>query len=388
MSLNMLEQFLFVQSLHHPSLFKRFIRPELYRRYGNNAEAVHDAVLTLLSNDAAVLGILEGNRRLFEAGGEQKITVNERRIAPYGSAAGMDKNGDALLPFSYTFGFQEPGTVILNERPGNNRVRVATDEKSEDAWNAQGFPSRGLNYFLHNVRNFRSLRGGVPTVYASICGLPLSEENAIEVAMEEMERLMSALNPYVDGFVWNPFSPNTSALALLRTPKIFRENAELMKRYAQNKLRLVKIGPYHGGEEEQNLPLINGFMEGGGHGVVAVNTRMFPKEQIPVPNWGYPSGGRSGRFLQNYRMKAVRDMRNAFPDSVIVATGGIYDGDDAYETFKAGVTALEGYTPYMFYGIGLLGQIERRVAQRLNQDGYRNMEQLQEKARRGSKLIV
>lgn len=203
-----------------------------------------------------------------------------------------------------------------------------------------------------------------------------------------MEKLLTTLNPYVNGFVWNPFSPNTDALKRLRTPQIFRGTAELMKRLAPDKLLLVKIGPYTEEGKQQSLSLVDGFLEGGGHGVVGVNTVMFPKEQIPVSNWGYPSGGRSGRFLHDYRIRAIGDIRNRHKSAVIVATGGIYDGDDAYETFKAGATMVEGYTPYIFRGLGLLPQNERRVAQRLRQDGYQTLEQLQSEARKGAKLVA
>jgi len=387
MTLNLLERFAFEQSLYHPWVFRHIIRPQLYKRNGNEPEAVHESVLEMMGRQD-VIETLKRNQRLFEVPEELTVGVNDRRIIPFGTAGGLDKNGDGLVALSYVAGFQEPGTVVVPERPGNKRPRVAVDNKVEDAWNAQGFPSKGLPYFFEKVKSFRRVTGRRPTVYVNICGLPLSEQNALEVAMQEMQQLLVTLNPYVNGFVWNPFSPNTAALTRLRTPQIFRENAELMRKHAPNKLLLVKIGPYNEDERQQAFSLINGFMEGGGHGVVAVNTRMFPKEQIPVANWGYPTGGRSGRFLHDYRIRAVRDVRQEFQEAVISATGGIYDGDDAYETFRAGATMLGGYTPYIFRGLGLLPQIERRVAQRLRQDGYQNLEQLQSEARKGAKLVV
>lgn len=376
-----------LRGLFDPNYFKEHVRPKLYKKCDNDAEKVHEGTLDILNKNQWALELISP---FFQPPKELMVSLNGKKIAPFGTAAGLDKNGDILTPLSHLLRYrpQEPGTVVVNFRKGNDQPRVAADDKLEDAWNAQGFPSKGLSYFLDKIRDFREARGDKPVVYVSICGLPISEERALEVAMQEMEQLLTTLNPYVNGFVWNPASPNTAALTRLRTPQIFRENAELMRRYAPNKLLLVKIGPYTEETKNQVFSLIDGFMEGGGHGVVGVNTVMFPKEQIPVSNWGYPSGGRSGRFLLAYRMRAVRDMHEAFPNAVIVATGGIYDGDDAYETFKAGATMLEGYTPYTFYGLGLLPRMERRVAQRLRQDGYQSLEQLQLEARRGTKLRV
>lgn len=388
MSLSFLERKMFELSLDKPWIFRRIVKPELYRRSGGDPEAVHEYVLEML-DDIDVSEMLRRKDISPEVSERLKITVNGQRIVPFGTAAGMDKNCDALKPFSYIFGFQEPGTVVVHQRSGNNRPRIATDEKLEDLYNAQGFPSQGKEYVQRNLSQFRNFDPNA-VIYLSICGLPLSLQRYIKVAMEEMETLLKDLHPYVNGFVWNPFSPNTAALTRLRTREIFRKTAELMKLYAPDKLRLVKMGPYEDNNDErkQSLALVNSFLKGGGHGVVTTNTKMFPKDQIPVRTWGYPSGGRSGRFLQPYIMRSVRDYRKAFPNAVIVATGGIFDGDNAYETFKAGATMLEGYTPYAFHGLGLLPKMERRVAQRLRQEGYQNLEQLQLVPRNGAKLLV
>lgn len=384
MPLNFAERYCFEQSLRHPSLFRNVIRPALYRRNGNDPEKVHECVLELLQ-DSGVMKILDRSSYLFD-NPVLDIPLNGEVVRPFGTAAGVDKNGDALVPFSRIYGFQEPGTVVMPKRDGNKRPRVAVDNKRNDLYNAQGFPSFGKEYFLGNIIEFRVEYPDYP-VYASICGLPLSEEKAVDMAMAEMETLLAELNPYIDGSVWNPFSPNTAALAKLRTPNIFRETAELMKRRAGGKLRLVKMGPYEPAEKRQWLGLVNGFLEGGGHGVVAVNTKMFAKEQVPSAEWGYPSAGRSGAFLRDYRLRAVSDTREAFPEAVIFAAGGIFDGDDAYETFKLGATALESYTPETFYGPGLVAQKQQRVEERLLEDGYETLEDLQIQARKWRKLL-
>lgn len=383
MPLKPAERWIFEQSLYHPFLFRYVIRPQLYKRNSNDPEKVHEYVLELLG-EVDVCKTLAKNRYFFDAPW-LKIRLNDKWIKPIGTAAGLDKNGDALEPFSDVYGFQEPGTVIISRREGNERPRVAVDNKSNDLYNAQGFPSKGMGHFIEKINAFRRFYTLYP-IYVSVCGLPLSEENAVEQAMADMEILLQELNPYVDGFVWNPFSPNTAALTKLREPKIFRETAELMKKHASDKLRLVKMGPYDD-KKREHLDLINGFLEGGGHGAVVVNTKMFPKDKLPVSDWRYPSAGRSGAFLKPYRLRAVQETREAFPEAVIFATGGIFDGDDAYETFKAGATALESYTPETFYGLGLVAKKQKRILKRLEAEGYSSMTELQRTVRKGKKLL-
>lgn len=374
MIFNQLEKFLFTLSLRYPKVFQYIIKPQLYRRYCD-PEIVHEKLLEML-NQKRVIRTLEKTKDLFEVPEKLKVEVKGKRIDPFGTAAGMDKNGDALVPFSYVFGFQEPGTVVVNEREGNKKPRIAVIEKERDVYNAQGFPSKGLNYFLEKIKVYRET-GIQKPVYVNICGLPLEEEKAIEIAMKEMEILLTTLEPYADGFVWNLSSPNTAALKLLRTQQVFNETAKLMRKYAPEKLLLVKIGPYEDSEKSEIIRLIYAFLEGGGDGVVAVNTKMFPREEIPVRNWGYSSGGRSGNFLQSYRMRAIRDIRKEFREAVIVATGGIFNGREAYETFKAGANLIEGYTPYIFYGLGLFPQIVKGVFRNLKEDGYQTLEELE-----------
>lgn len=375
--MGVLDKIMLVRGTLDTKYYMHSVRPLLYRKCNNDPELVGEVMLDTLKKNELGMQMLSG---FFNAPEELRISINGKAVVPFGSAAGLDKTGDSLLPLSNVFGFLEPGTICVKPREGNARPRIAVDDANLDMYNAQGFPGKGLDYFLNNLREYRKQNGKVP-VYVNICGMPLTEQNAIALAMDEMKELLTKLEPYSDGFVWNCASPNTEALKKLRDPQIFNDTSKLMKELAPNKLRLVKMWPYEPEDRDASLKFVFNFLEGGGHGVMVTNTKMFPKEQIPAQNWGYKSGGRSGTFLKPYRLRAVKDMRKEFPDAIIVAAGGINNGDDAYETFKAGANLLEGYTPYTFYGLGLLREIEKGVMQRMVAEGYRDMEELQADAK-------
>lgn len=377
------EKLKLLRGLFDPKVFKDSVRPVLYKRAGNDPEAVHELVLEVLHTHSQAMKALS---RFFRPPEELRITINGKPIMPFGTAAGLDKNGDVLEPLSYFFGFLEPGTVVLNPREGNNRLRVAAVEEELDLYNAQGFPSKGAAYFVSNLREYGKVSKDRVPVYANVCGLPVSEVGAVQAAMYEMAVLLNTLNRYVDGFVWNPSSPNTAALKLLRDLGLFRETASLMKQYAPDKLRLAKLWTYEPGEGKEALKFVEKFLEGGGHGVVTTNTKTFPKEEIPSPDWGYPIRGRSGRFLKPYLIRSVRDIRSAFPESIIIATGGIYTGRDAFDAFLAGANMIEGYTPYTFYGLGLLKEIQRGLLERLKNNGYENLTDLQSSVKEAARL--
>ncbi|MDE1866046.1 MAG: hypothetical protein KGH94_05425 [Candidatus Micrarchaeota archaeon] len=359
-----------------PLYFHTKTRPMLYDLCRNDPETVHELMLDNLKRHGRAIRVLSAP--FFRPPENLMINFMGRRLAPFGTAAGLDKNADAVEALSSIFPIQENGTFIIPPRDGNPKVRVAAYQEELDLFNAQGFPSKGVTYGANNILQYRS-RGGDGILWANICGLPLSENNAVGVAMEEMKNLMLILNNYVDGFVWNPFSPNTAALKLLREPKVFYETSKLMAEMAPGKLRLVKIGPYEADDTIRALSLVEAFMVGRGHGVVTTNTKLVAKEDLPdsiKASWGYQSAGRSGSFLKTYRLRSVSDIRESFPGSVIVATGGIFTPDDAYFSFRAGANVLEGYTPYTYFGVGLLRKIMDGVSKRLEAE-HITLEQLQ-----------
>lgn len=387
-----------LRGMRNPNYFKDAARKALYQKANGDPEEVHEAVLDDMNKHGATVKLASDILYPADDSG-LSVRIMDKDIVPFGTSAGLDKNGHALLAFSGIFGFQMPGTVVLNYREGNKRPRVAVDEENLNMYNAQGFNHNGLKYFIErldnyafqmsnnsalrfmdllkpsrhkfeesypntSVGNFKNTTMNYPPIYVSICGLPISEDNSIKKAMEEMEAILSALKGKVNGVEWNPASPNTKALELLRTTKVFHDTAKLMAEYMPKELKTLKMMPYEPSEIEEHLALARSFIDGGGNGFTATNTKTVPKSEIQS-DWGFERGGKSGKFLRPYRLRIVRDLRLAFPGSIIIGTGGIFSGKDAYETFQAGANMVSGLTPYVYYGPGLLKKIKKEVSARL-----------------------
>ncbi len=378
-----IEQTAFTEGLEKPEFFRRIVRQAAYRRADGDPERVHELALEALNEFE---GVMERISPQFDFP-NLHITLAGHEVMPFGTAAGLDKNGDVIGPLSHIFGFQEVGTIIVPERAGNARPRVAVDEKNDDLYNAQGFPSQGLPYAKRKLQSYRE-SGGKGVILASICGIPPNADS-LDVASQETETLLKELDRYVDGYVWNSFSPNTDALRLLRKPSTFKRYAQRVKETARDRPALLKIGPYDDSLEKRTeaLELSEAWLDGGGDGLVVVNTYMVPKEKVPSEDWGYPSAGRSGRFLQEYRQRAIIDARAAFPNALIIATGGIDSADQAWAAFEAGANALEGYTPYIFGGFGLLLEMAKGVEDKLRARGYTSLSEFQAESRRGTEIL-
>ena len=368
------ERKIFKKCLESPAFFRTIGYRLAYLSSENDPEKVHERALELLNKYQDVVEKISHDFDFPSL----HIDIAGKSVMPFGNAEGMDKNGVALYPLSKLFGFVTMGTVPLNARGGNPRPRVFIDRKNGNGYNAQGFPSKGKKVAMENVKIYRE-KGGEKPLLVNVCGMPISEKD-IGSSYEELENLVTDFAPYSDGIIWNPFSPNTAALGILRTPEVFRNSAEIISKKAGGKLKLVKMGPYDDNEKERSkwLSLVDSFLEGGGDGIVAVNTYTVPKEKIPSAKWGYPSAGVSGRFLQDFRQRAITDSRKNFgKDIFIISTGGIDSADEARRAFEAGANAIAGYIQYILNGFGLIKKMAGELEEKLRFEKYNSLKEFQ-----------
>jgi len=369
------ERVAFKKSLTSPMAFRKIVRPAAYKRAEGDPEIVHEMALEALNNN---LDIVKEVSESFDFP-SLHVDICGKDVMPFGPAEGLDKNFLVTYALSQMFGIVTGGTVVVDQRDGNPPPRVVMDVSSGIGYNAQGFPSGGLNVAKGNLRLYRE-QGGERPVISSICGLPeRNGEPDLNNSYRELETLATELGPDSDGIVWNPFSPNTDALKLLRTREVFEESAGLIRKIIGDKLLLVKMGPYDDISKSQEwLSLITGFMKGDGDGIVAVNTYMIPKENVPSEEWGYDRAGASGKFLQEYRQRAITDFRQEFgKEKFVIGVGGIDSAEEAFAAFEAGANALAAYTPYIFSGFGLLPQIAKGVERKLKDRGYDTLKDFQ-----------
>ena len=365
-----------------PYLF-RLYRRYLYSRYKATdelaqAEVVHEkAKESLLKMTDKFMQ----NRTYFDPGDRLVVEIENHRLkSPVGIAAGFDKNCDVLRPTSYVSGFLNPGSVLKNPNTGNPQrpkskgtVRIVVDDKRKAIINAQGYPHKGLDYAISNLRKFMEGSRGNAKILLNFSGITdIPTEDAV---LDSCKEILVRSAPHVDfGFEENRTSPNTDFNKVLQTPEFTKKMIDLMNTHVPGKVKASKISPYSklppsDEEKKSKLKSIKVFYENGGHMVTLGNTRSVDTKSTRLwRNFARGVAGESGKPLFPYMLKMVEDVHRAFPDMTIIACGGIFSGEDAWKAYEKGATVLSLYTALTFYGFGVVRDIHDVLKRKLGSE--------------------
>lgn len=360
-----------------PSVFKLY-RRYLYSRYKGTDELSQPEVIHEVAKErlARMADRFRKNAPLFDPGEQLRVKIGGRLLAsPVGMAAGFDKDCDMLEPTSYVFGYLNPGSVLLKPRKGNPQRRVAVDEEREALINAQGYPQKGLDYSLENLRRFagREKRGHAK-VLLNFSGI--TDEYTEDAVLDACREIITKTAPYVDlGFEDNRASPNTDFNKALQTPAFTKKMIDLMNSHVPSGLlKASKVVPYSSlppkdAEREARMASIKIFYENGGQAIVLGNTRPVDTRSNPLTkNFVRPIAGESGRPLFPYMLRMVQDVHKQFPDLAIIACGGIWGGEDAWQAVEKGATLVQLYTALTFRGFGVVREIHDTFKKKLGND--------------------
>jgi dihydroorotate dehydrogenase len=97
------------------------------------------------------------------------------------------------------------------------------------------------------------------------------------------------------------------------------------------------------------------------------------REHLKSPNGAEP-GGLSGRPITakvtSFVSHIYKETRGRLP---IIGVGGIFNSEDAYEKIKAGASAVQIYTGWIYEGPGAVKRINLGLRRLLERDGLKNI---------------
>ncbi len=350
------------------ALYRRAVRPALFRLGGGDAETAHERTL-------AILGRLAGHPRLgARLRGYQMAAAGPRTVfgirfpGPVGLAAGMDKDGRAVPAWpALGFGFVEIGTVTWHPQPGNPRPRLFRLVDSGAVVNRMGFNNAGARALAATLADWRE-RVGPPAVPVGI-SLGKSKITPLDRAVDDYVDSLRVLYPHGDYFAINVSSPNTPGLRALQDREqlatlLAALRAEVRARVdagEPDRPLLVKIAPDLTGAAIGEV--LEVCAEHQVSGLIATNTTIA-RDGLAATDQALAaeSGGLSGRPLATGARRVVefvaRETAGRLP---IIGVGGIADPDGARRLLDAGASLLQLYTGLIFEGPGLIRRINRAV---------------------------
>jgi dihydroorotate dehydrogenase len=280
---------------------------------------------------------------------------------PVGLGAGFDKNALYLNELAVLgFGFVEIGTVTPLPQPGNEQPRLFRLPKDKALINRMGFNNNGVKAIRGRLDTWRSNERSEQLVVGGNIGKNKLTPNAD--AWKDYEACFKELHQSVDYFVVNVSSPNTPGLRELQEKdalyKILFNLQNINSGISQRRPLLLKISPDLSNEQLNDI--IELALELKLDGLVATNTTIGRSGLITgdeeLQKAG--NGGLSGKPLQHISTTAVEYISKQSGGNIpVIASGGIFTGEDAVKKFQAGASLVQVWTGFIYEGPAIAKRI-------------------------------
>jgi len=299
---------------------------------------------------------------------------------PVGLGAGFDKNAKYLRELeTLGFGFVEIGTVTPKPQAGNEKPRLFRLPKDKALINRMGFNNEGVEVIAERLKIWRrrvdrsqltedsrkstNQKSEIRNKKLVIGGnIGKNKTTTNEDAWKDYAICFNTLHPYVDFFVVNVSSPNTPGLRELQEKsslkKILTHLQMLSKSYKEQKPILLKIAPDLSQQELDEV--IDLADEVKLDGLVVTNTTIS-REQLAtgkeqIENIG--AGGLSGKPLALRSTEMLLYINKKTQGRLpLIASGGIFNGNDTLEKLKAGAVLFEVWTGFIYEGPSIVKNI-------------------------------
>ena len=275
---------------------------------------------------------------------------------PVGLGAGFDKNAVYLNELeALGFGFVEIGTVTPKAQPGNEQPRVFRLQKDKALINRMGFNNEGVIAVRERLEKWNSRPSSAvhgPMIIGGNIGKNKITPN--ENAWKDYEICFSELFDVADYFVVNVSSPNTPGLRELQEKESLRKILSHIQNINQSKPKpkplLLKIAPDL--TKEQLDDIVDLSFEIKLDGLVATNTTLsrenLATQKVELIN---QQGGLSGKPLTVRSTEVVEYLSQQTKSQIpIMASGGIFTGEDAKEKLNAGASLVQVWTGFIYEG--------------------------------------
>jgi dihydroorotate dehydrogenase len=310
-------------------------------------------------------------KKMFKPVGAKPVSLfGLTFLNPVGLGAGFDKNARYLNELeALGFGFVEIGTVTPLPQEGNEKPRLFRLPADKALINRMGFNNDGMEAVVQRLMKWQQQKAGKSKL---IIGGNIGKNKITpnESAWLDYEKCFNALHPYVDYFVVNVSSPNTPGLRELQEKEALRKILTNLQGLNQQKDKLkpllLKIAPDL--TRSQIDDVIDLALEIKLDGLVASNTSL-DRTTLSIPSQQQAEktglGGLSGKPVKERATEIVQYIHQKTGGRMpVIASGGIFTGEDAKEKINAGAALVQVWTGFIYEGPAIVKNISTYLAQK------------------------
>ena len=339
-----------------------------------------------LSKGLIVFGIRDGafaDRRVLHKSLNVSVLGHTLKT-PIGVAAGLDKRGnviDGLIQMGYGFG--EFGSYTLEKEMPEKAVRYLKKDKGILV-QSLGYRNPGLNKIIPCLIGRRHLPNFVGVNITT--STPTEAENIKQgqhMTYEyEFSLMASKIAPYCDYITLNFSHPETELShmvsdrsTLVPIIKSVREAVQKSAPLAPPKI-IVKL-PLDLTPMETTL-VCNNLLEAQVDGVIISGVQSLQKnsKKLLQDNKQHNIGMLAGRPIKDMSTELVAAVYQHTKGQIpIIACGGVFNGQDAFEKIAAGATLVQIYSAIVFQGPNVVNKINKELIAILHDKGFANIQQ-------------
>lgn len=356
-------------------IYQKIVRPLLFRC---DAEWVHNRAIRV-GQVVGALGPLRSMMarwyRFTDARLESEV-CGIRFSNPVGLAAGYDKSGRAApMMAALGFGFVEIGSVSAEFSDGNPRPRLWRLPADRAICVHYGLPNDGAEAVAERLAGTTlPVPLGINVVKTNRgIDAPAESDDAV---LDDYIRSVSLLKDSADYLCLNLSCPNTEC---------GRDFFSIPGRLAQLLARVgelhvdcpifLKVSPAGGVKAiEQLLETVDPFQ------IVSGFTFNLPPGKpadlrTPPSVWESMPGSVSGVPSRKLLDECLRELYQRLDHKRyrIIAAGGIFTAEDAYQKIRLGASLVQLLTGLIYEGPGLVARINRGLCRLLERDGFVNI---------------
>jgi len=349
-------------------MYKKIIRPILFKI---DPEKVHSITLFW----GRFLGATRLSRLL-----RKKFVFKNKRLEnkiwgikfenPVGLSAGFDKNAQLIniIP-DVGFGFMEVGSITAEPCLGNPKPRLHRLVKDKGIIVNYGLANKGSARIYKKLKN-KKFRIPLAISIAKTNNPLIKEDSSVDDYFKTF-KLMRGIGNFT---VINISCPNVGDGRSFEDPNLLKKLLKKIDKIRKNEIILLKLSP---DISDKNLNeiiklaqtyKINGF-------VISNLTKKRDKKLSKDKNLKY-SGGISGKPVKNKSDNLIKKVyKKTKGRFVIIGSGGIFSGKDAYEKIKNGASLVQLITGMVYEGPGIIKKINKELVELMKRDSYKNIKE-------------